>query len=445
MANPPLDPELHKLIWLYAQRGLKQCQIKALILKEHGRKVASGTVSRCARTAPPEIPAIAEDAVRAIKGAAPVQKEFIESDERNGDERELKKVVTKRIKTLRELAEVCEIDTSEWEIFRWKCGAWQTGMKSQNSDTAFYSEQYVVMAWMRLKRTVIAANNELNELRKKAGDYAPHYPALEPRASRKSGNLAEFSLYDHHFGALIWGKETGGDDYDNTIATKNWETALTSLVSRVDGHKPEKALLVLGNDQQNADNRAGTTERGTPQNMDSRYQKVFSISRDASIWAVDALLGKYGAVDVVVVAGNHDPLSAWHLGDSLTSWYRNCPAVKINNSPVFRKYYQHGVNMLLFTHGHGGKLEDYSKTMAAEQPAMWGSTKWREAHTGDKHHRRLLEFPGATVRILPSLRPPCAWSSENHYVGTIRAAEAYVWNRNEGLVGTGVFSILGKG
>lgn len=359
------------------------------------------------------------------------------------------------IHTLDELVEHCKIDLSVWEVEKFTCNKWEmagferaTGKSrewSRVNGKPIITPLFAVKAWLRKKVDVVAARNEIEVLRKKADGYSPKYPKFAVRNAGKSGNIVEFSLYDHHFGALIWGKETGGADYDNEIARKHWDDALTSLVTRVDGYKPEKALLVIGNDQQNADNRAGTTERGTAQTMDSRYQKVFGVSREATIWAIDALLNKYGAVDVIVVAGNHDPLSAWHLGDTLQSWYRNCSAVTINNSPSFRKYYQHGVNMLLFTHGHGGKLEDYTKTMAAEQPQMWGRTKWREAHTGDKHHRRLIEQPGATVRILPSLRPPCAWSSENHFVGVIRAAEAYVWNHDEGLVGTGVFSILDKG
>jgi hypothetical protein len=98
--------------------------------------------------------------------------------------------------------------------------------------------------------------------------------------------------------------------------------------------------------------------------------------------------------------------------------------------------------MLMWTHGNTGKLENYPALMASEQPKMWGATRWREAHTGDKHHRRLLELRGATVRILPSLRPPDAWSSEMQFVGSIRAAESYVWNEREGLIGTAVYSIL---
>jgi hypothetical protein len=350
-----------------------------------------------------------------------------------------------RIHTLEQLVEYCEIDLKIWKIERFVANKWEVGMKSLVPGAAPMTEPlFQIKAFLVLKVEIRDARKELDELRQKAKGYAPKYPALIKNKQGKTENVIEFSLHDHHFGAQIWSKETGGEDYDLPIAKRTWEQALSGLVTRTSGHAASKALIVLGNDQQNADNRAGTTERGTPQNMDSRYQKVFSISRDCSIWAIDALLGHYGAVDVVIVSGNHDPLSAWHLGDTLSSWYRNCKQVNVDSRPLFRKYYEHGVNMLLFTHGHAGKLEEYGKTMAAEEPGMWGRTVWREAHTGDKHHRRLIEQPGATIRILPSLRPPDSWSSENHFIGSLRAAEAFVWNRSEGLVGTGVYSIFPK-
>ena len=347
-----------------------------------------------------------------------------------------------RISTLEELVEHCKIDLKTWQVERFVCNKWEVGAKDANGKIVV-EPLFQVKAFLRRNRVVDFARAQVEELRREAQSFSPRWPSIKKAPHfAKSGNVAEYSITDHHFGALIWGQETGGPDYDNKIAQAGFESALGNLIRRTRDHKPERAMLILGNDQQNADNRAGTTERGTPQNMDSRYQKIFDISKRASLWAVDTLLGEFGAVDVVIVSGNHDPVAAWHLGDTLSSWYRLCKAVTIDNSPRSRKYYEHGVNMLMFTHGNTGKLTEYGTTMAAEQPAMWGRTKWREAHTGDKHHRELLELKGASVRILPSLRPSCAWTSDNHYVGSLRAAEAYVWNKSEGLVATAVHSVL---
>jgi hypothetical protein len=301
-----------------------------------------------------------------------------------------------------------------------------------------------VTAFLRKKWALVHARTQINKLREEALTYSPQFPAIivPTTCGKGSGNVVEVSPVDVHHGAYIWGKETGDADWDLKLSGKAFQEAVESLVLRTRSFTPEKYLLVLGHDQVNADNRQGSTEKLTPQSMDSRYQKVFETSRDKSRWAIDLLLGEAGSVEVIMVPGNHDPLSTWHLGDYLQAWYRNCKQVRIENSPSFRKYWEHGINMLMLTHGSGGKLEEYGMMMAEEQPEMWGRTRWREAHTADKHHRRTVELKGATVRILPSLRPSCAWSSENGHTGSIRAAEAFAWNHREGLIGTATHSIL---
>jgi len=351
-----------------------------------------------------------------------------------------------RIHTLEELIEFCKIDLGLWEVERFIANKWEVAAKiGAGEDSRLEVEPlYQIKAFLRKRKDAEAARDLAEEFIAKTEKYAPKkFPAIIQR-NPDSGVMAEFAVMDHHFGAHIWGKETGGADYDLTIQAKCYRDAFTALIPRMRGYRPEIALLVVGNDQQNADNKAGTTEKGTPQDMDSRYQKVTDVSYDSTQWAIDVLLGEFGRVHVVVVGGNHDPLTSWHLGKYLSGWYRNCKAVTIDNAPTFRKYFEYGVNMLMWTHGNAGKLEDYGKTMAAEQPAMWGRTLCREAHTGDKHHRRLIELKGAAVRILPPLRPPDAWSSENHFIGALRAAEAYAWSKTEGLIGTAMYSILEK-
>lgn len=380
-----------------------------------------------------------DDLVRATdKPEKPIE---LESDETNGDKRTIKKVVKDYIRTKAQLIKACEIDESEWRIDRWKCGAWQTAMKDKNFKP-FYTQQFIVMAWMSLKHNVIHAKNEIEELRKKAIGYAPVYVKINPPSHNSEEILCEMSISDHHFGALAWSQETGGSNWDLKKSKESYEKAVLDLIAGTKGYGAGRGLIVLGNDQQNFDNRSLTTTKGTPQSSDGRYQKVFSVSKNVSIWTIEQMIAAFGYVDVIVVSGNHDAVAAWHLGDTIDSWFRNCVQVTVDNRPLFRKYYQWGTNMLMFTHGNAGKLEKYPEVMAAEQPQMWGATKWRESHTGDKHHRRLIELRGASVRIMPSLRPPDAWSSENQYIGSIRAAEALIWHRKQGLIGTAIHSIL---
>jgi hypothetical protein len=425
LANPQLDEKLQQRVRELSQQNpsWSSGQIQKTIQDETGKRISRDCIIRyrAPKVVTVDVPS--------------------ESNEITGDTWSISLPKT-RICTLEQLLEHCKVDTEVWEVERFICNKWEMAYKDR-ADEGQVMPLFQVKAFLKRNKSVDFARQALERLIEKAKKHSPKYPILKKTPS-KSGNVVEISPVDVHFGALIWGKETGGGDYDTSIAVHYFKEAVTALMQRTLNHNPEKALLVLGNDQQNSDNRAGGTEAGTPQNNDSRYQKVFDASCDASIWAIDACLAQYGAVDIVIVPGNHDYISSYHLGKALQFWYRNFPNVNIDNSPNPKKYYEHGVNMLLLTHGNKGKLEDYDRTMAAEQPAMWGRTRWHEAHTGDKHHRRMIELKGATIRILPSLRPSCSWSAENHFVGAIRAAEAYVWSSREGLVGTACYSILDR-
>ena len=144
-------------------------------------------------------------------------------------------------------------------------------------------------------------------------------------------------------------------------------------------------------------------------------------------------------VRIITVPGNHDAITAWHMGDSLECIYGGQKGITFDNDPTPRKYYQWGKIMLGFTHGNKGKHADYPLLFATERPQMFGSTSWREIHVGHLHQVQLREKNGVRVRILPALCAEDIWHSENGYVGNIRSAEAYVWSK-EALIGTAIYA-----
>lgn len=351
-----------------------------------------------------------------------------------------------RICTEAQLVEHCQIDLKIWEIKELTFNKWEMGFTTGVGDSKEADQIPLFQVKARCIKKVAVANAlaEIAALRKEAFNYSPKKPTWPAPRITPNDVAAELFNTDHHFGALIWGEETGGPDWDTKIANEAWKDSFSTLCSRVDGYKPTLAVLPMGSDQQNSDNTAGLTSNLTPQSMDSRYQKVYGMSKEASKFAIDMALQKYGRVHVPIVPGNHDRLAAFHLGDYLATWYRNCPEVTIDNAPRLRKWWEFGNVMVMFEHGDKGKLKDYGKDMASEKPEMWGRTKWREAHTGDKHTRRVFEDKGYTARGFPSLRPSCAWSIEFHLSGSIQASEALVWSKVEGLIGQATFSILRK-
>jgi DNA repair exonuclease SbcCD nuclease subunit len=260
------------------------------------------------------------------------------------------------------------------------------------------------------------------------------------RSKELTGNMLEVNLPDAHFGKLAWPQETGGAPYDSKITQETYAAAIDALIERTKMYKYDEVVYVIGNDILNANNADSETAKGTIVSSDGRYQKTFWKARNTVIETIKKLL-KIAPVMVMAIYGNHDTLSSWHLADSIECYFHDNPDVKVQNDPTYRKYYEYGRNMIMFTHGDKGKRDDYPALMAAERSAMFGRTQFREVHCGHTHETKMEEYHGVRVRILPALCPADSWHAENGYVGNLRNAEAYIWNKNEGLIGTAIYNV----
>ncbi len=377
-----------------------------------------------------------------VSGAAEAKDTLSESQSRTGNEWSIS-IPRTRISSLEELVEHCKVDLKVWTIDRFVCNKWEVGAKDKDSKIQV-TPLFQVKAWFKKKVNVDAAIQELNSLKEDAKKLnLLKFPALK-KSTAPSGNFLELSIPDLHLGKLAWSKETGHSDYDRNIAESLFRESISKLVDRTAFYRPELMTLVVGNDLLNADNRENTTTKGTPQtSTDSRYQKTF---RQARLMISEAIvnLRRIAPVRVVMVPGNHDTLSVWHLGESLECLFHNDKDIHIDNSPTLRKYFRWGKVGLMWTHGDKVKHEKMPLLMAAEDRKMWGQTVWNEIHVGHLHQVGLREINGIRVRILPSLCAPDAWHSEMGYVGNIRSAEAYVWNKEEGLIATATFAIASE-
>jgi hypothetical protein len=370
------------------------------------------------------------------------------SFEVHGDQGIAKKTTHEKVRTLADLVRVCEIDTDEWEVERWVANKWEMGAKlgEKGAEKIEVTPLYQVKAWLRRKVAVIGVREEIAELKALAKR------DIEPRIIRgidwASGvlrqsdapYLLELMIPDLHVGNLAWAKETGWANYDSNIARETFERALDALVQRTASYRFSGILFPVGNDLFHADNMSSTTTKGTQLQTDVRFQRTFGIVRTMIIDAIEKLRA-IAPVKVVIVPGNHDQLTAWHLGDSLECYYHKAADVEIDNEPKVRKYVEYGKTMLMLTHGDKGKHKDYPSVMAAEEAEMWGRTKYREAHTGHLHHERTNEYHGCKVRIFSALTAVDTWHAENQFVGQNRRAEALVWHKDEGLVGTALYTV----
>jgi hypothetical protein len=377
-----------------------------------------------------------QNAVNAAIGNAKAKQEIVrhtptETDEHVGDRWEISRNTGADIHTLEELVDFCNIDLSEWRVERWVCNKWAVGAKDS-------SKRIVVTPLFQVKATLVrregmtAAKNEVESLKDEAGK-AARIPTPIVRSSRKSGNLLEINLSDAHFGKMAWPRETLGTPYDTRIAQREFLSAVEHILDRARGYEFDEILFVLGNDLVHSDDTQGRTTKGTYVDCDTRYYKTFEVVRETVTKCIERFR-TIAPVVVKMVQGNHDELSVWHLGDSLTALFSKYKDVTIDNEPAYRKYYQWGKCGFLFTHGDKGKRADFPLLFATERPDIFGSSKWREVHTGHLHQTKTEEFHGVRVRIVPSLSAADAWHSEMGFVGQQRVGEAYVFNKEAGLI-----------
>lgn len=367
----------------------------------------------------------------------PVYKESIVT---SGEEKHFE-LDNSRIQSQEEFVKKYKIDLQEWDVAEFRISYHEvahsekaigesTNWSRENGDMDVEVLTHI-KAILKPKSDVRTAKREFANLVDNALKYAPKIKAIKYKLP-KAGHLLEPCIVDHHFGRESWGEETGYDDYDLKIANKLFDGAIEDLLVKTSAFQFDKVVFPIGHDLFNSDNREGTTTGGTPQDNDTRYQKVFRVVEEAMFRAVDRLLS-VAPVDVVVVPGNHDTLTTWLLGEVLRWKYANHKHVTINNQPIPRKYYEYGQVMLMFLHGDKGKRLEYPALMASEMPEMWGRTTFHEIHTGDKHQVRLEEKYGVRTRILPSLVAPDYWTSNNAFLGSVRSSEAYVWHKEEGM------------
>lgn len=353
------------------------------------------------------------------------------------------------VRTVAEALARAEVDTAIWEPFWSKVNSYQVGMKIKKfREGRTVKEQPIKRTlWqvsVKLRRKV--PKNILHSfeaLYARMEGHEPQYLKLPKLPKLVDPHMLEVALFDHHFGKLAWQPETGSN-YNLKIAERVYLQAIEDLLVRTSGYPVEKVLFPIGQDFFHVDNSKNRTTNDTPQDLDSRYAKMIEIGTLAVVKAIDRLLER-AAVKVLWVPGNHDRTTSYHLVRELKAWYRQCERVEIDVSPKTRKYEIYNKSLIGFTHGDEEPHRDLPTIMASEEPALWAAAEDRHWHIGHYHKKKEMRhtaadsFGNCRVTILPSLSGTDAWHYRKGFVGSRRAAEAWLWSKKHGY--TGQFSI----
>ena len=359
----------------------------------------------------------------------------------------------KHIKTLDQLLKACEVDLSTWRvkdhiINKWDVTSWKSGKPETR-------QNFQVKARLERVQEMVDTVNVAEVFADMIKDYEPPMlnittPNLfsDLAVDADEYNLLEISIFDLHMGKLAWGGETG-ENYDTKIARARFLEAIEKLLKRAAPFNISKILFPVGNDFFNSDTILNTTTKGTPQDEDLRWQKTFQVGVTLLVDAINMLKQTGVPVDVVVIPGNHDFERSFYMGSFLEAWFRSDKQVYVNNHASPRKYYRFGKVLLGLTHGSEEKESSLPMLMASDIASKphWSETTYHEWHLGHQHRKKNVNYKvydnksttlnedlGVIVRYLSSLTGTEEWHHKKGYVGQIKAADAFIWNDESGMI-----------
>lgn len=248
----------------------------------------------------------------------------------------------------------------------------------------------------------------------------------EIAAKKASPFMAIFSPADAHL-HKAWADGRGFDRvYQDLIDTTD------DLAARVlQRGRPDRVVLVLGNDWSHIDTPSGATTRGTPQDVDGLPgAPLVAQGYEVAAEIIDRLR-RLGPVEVIIVPSNHGEWSDYHLHAGLRFGYRNEPDVKILYGAEHRQYLRYGENLIGLEHGDGPREQDLPLIMATEARRLWGETSYHYWLTAHRHHLKEQDL-GAIVMQAPSLSGTDRWHSKKGYVTAQRANICYIFDKKRG-------------
>lgn len=340
----------------------------------------------------------------------------------NVSENYKKEVVTSsEINSLEKVIEFCNIDTSIWNIEKY---AIEQGANDKEGNAQFRWKLNLEKKVSNFNEKIIS---DLKEDLKKDSKVV-----VRKNYGKSNGFMLEIAIFDSHVGKLAHSAEVGVN-YDLKIAKKIYLEALLDLIEKAKNYGiPEKILFIVGQDFINIDSSQMTTTAGTKQDVDGRYAKIVKEGRELLTTSID-ILKEIAPVEVIVSAGNHDTNTMFHIGDSLECFYHNDENVNVDNQPISRKYVKYGKSLICLTHGDKVKADQIPLIMATESVSDWASTKYKYCQCGHYHTESMKEIRGVKIHYLSSISAPDLYHFDNGYVGNIRQAQAFIFDKENGL------------
>jgi hypothetical protein len=241
----------------------------------------------------------------------------------------------------------------------------------------------------------------------------------------------EMSLSDYHLA-----KRTVDGDNSPQARALRYFNVVQSLICKVKANYDINTVVFpISNDFFHTDNYQHQTTQGTPQDTIMDYSEEYELGFTILVDAINLLRQYAHQVIVVLVQGNHDRTKSFYLTHALDVFFKDANDVDFIREHSVVKGITLGNTFIGWHHGNC-KIEDLPLLFAThpQYSQAFGNAKYREVHTGDKHHYMAKEVKGVRIQQMPSLSGTDRWHLDNNYVHSVRAALALVYDDEHGKV-----------
>jgi len=272
-----------------------------------------------------------------------------------------------------------------------------------------------------------------------AEDFSKFLETYEPRVLTVSNNDeergyeevdVEVSISDFHLAKKTLEGETIEDKKMQYLKT------LHDLVEKVrNSYNIDTVVFPISNDFFHTDNYQNQTTNGTPQDVLTGYDNEYEIGFDLLVTAIEYLRLISNHVEVVLVQGNHDRTKSFYLAHALEVYFKSVTDVSFQREHSTTKSVVLGNTFIGYHHGNC-KIDDLPLLFATGKDGFdFGAAKYREVHTGDKHHYMAKEVKGVRIQQMPSLSGTDRWHADHNFVHSIRAGLVLIYHPNLGKIG----------
>lgn len=238
----------------------------------------------------------------------------------------------------------------------------------------------------------------------------------------------EVDFADIHIGALSWAEEVG-EDNDYKITFSNIRRVLAKILKTINRGDFKKLYLCFLGDFLHIDTEGGTTTKGTNVDFDSRPKKMIMKGNEIIMEIISTL--SILPTEVYWVEGNHSRNIEFAVFNAMPFIFKNEKHIKFNVTPMERKAFVYGQNLIGLEHGEINKKNEFN-WLQVEFRKEWGETSYSEQHSGHIHHESVKTQGGIIKRSNPSLKPIDKYEYGEGY-HSFKRVIGYVWHEEDNL------------